>query len=95
MKSPEEEKEVEALRAVATDLSSALKVLKRDIKNEGRAAFGAMKSLAFGEPLKKKRMTSTISKLASLDRRIISKGIKRRADMLKGDKPSWLFKEKA
>ena len=36
-------------------------------------------------------MTSTVSKLVSLDRRSISKGIKRRADVLKGDEPSWLF----
>jgi len=47
VKSPEEEKEVEVLRVVASDLSSAIKVLKRNNKNEGRAAFNTMKSLAF------------------------------------------------
>ena len=50
----QEEKEVEALTAVATDRSSAIKILKRDNKIEGRAAFGAMKSLAFGETVKRK-----------------------------------------
>ena len=91
VKSPEEEKEVEALRAVATDLSGAIKVLKHDKKKESQAAFGAMKSLAFGETVKKKRLTSSVSKLVSLNRRSISKGIKRRAEVLKGDEPSWLF----
>lgn len=46
VKSPEEEKEVEALKAMATDLSGAIEVLKHDKKKESQAAFGAMKSLA-------------------------------------------------
>ena len=90
MKSPEEEKEVEALRAMATDLGGAINVLKHDKKKENQAAFGAMKSLAFGETVKK-TLTSSVSKLVSLNRRSISKGIKRRAEVLKGDEPSWLF----
>ena len=91
IKSPEEEKEMEALRAITTDLSSGIKHLKRNNKNEGRAAFGAMKSLAFGETVKEKRLTSTVSKLVSLDRRSVSRGIKRRFEVLKGDEPSWLL----
>lgn len=91
IKSPEEEKEMEALRAITTDLSNGIKHLKRNNKNEGRAAFGAMKSLAFGETVKEKRLTSTVSKLVSLDRRSVSRGIKRRFEVLKGDEPSWLL----
>lgn len=49
VKSPGEEKEVKGLKAVATDLSSTVKVLKRNHKNEGTAVVGALKSLAFGE----------------------------------------------
>lgn len=79
------------MRAMATDLSGAIKVLKHDKKRESQAAFGAMKSLAFGETVKKKRLTSSVSKPVSLNRRSISKGIKRRAEVLKGDEPSWLF----
>lgn len=84
-------KEVEALRAMATDLSGAIEVLKHDKKKESQAAFGAMKSLAFGETVNKKRLTSSVSKLVSLNRRSISKGIKHRAEVLEGDEPSWLF----
>ena len=91
IKSPEEEKEMEALRAITTDLSSGIKHLKRNNKKEGRAAFEAMKSLAFGETVKEKRLTSTVSKLVSLDRRSVSQGIKRRFEVLKGDEPSWLL----
>ena len=38
VKSPEE-KEMEALRAITSDLTSGIKHLKRNKKNEGRAAF--------------------------------------------------------
>ena len=55
VKSPEEEKKVEALRVMATDLGSAINILKHDKKKENQAAFGAMKSLAFGETVKNKR----------------------------------------
>ncbi|KAL9976804.1 hypothetical protein ACROYT_G014138 [Oculina patagonica] len=91
IKSPEEEKEMEALRAITTDLTSGIKHLKRNKKSEGRAAFGAIKSLAFGETVKEKRLTSTVSKLVSLNRRSVSRGIKRRCEVLKGDEPSWLL----
>lgn len=84
-------KEVEALRAMATDLSGVIEVLKHDKKKESQAAFGAMKLLAFGETVKKKRLTSSVSKPVSLNRRSISKGIKHRAEVLEGDEPSWLF----
>ena len=80
---------MEALRAITTDLTSGIKHLKRNKKSEGRAAFGAIKSLAFGETVKEKRLTSTVSKLVSLDRRSVSRGIKRRCEVLKGDEPSW------
>ena len=89
--SPKEEKEVEALRAMATDLSGAINILKHDKKRGRQAAFGAMKSLAFGETVKKKRLTSSVSKLVSLNRWSISKCIKRTAEVLKGDEPSCLF----
>ena len=92
--SREEEKEMEALKAITSDRTSGIKHLKRNKKNEGRAAFGAIKSLAFGETVKEKKLTSTVSKLASLDRRSVSRGIKRRFEVLKGDEPSWLLTKK-
>lgn len=48
IKSPEEEKEIEALKAITSDPSSGIEHLKRNKKHEGRAAFRAIKSLAFG-----------------------------------------------
>ena len=89
--SPKEEKELEALRAMATDLSGAINVLKHNKKKKSQAPFNAMKSIAFGETVKKKRLTYSVSKLDSLNRRSISKRIKRRAEVQKGNEPSWLF----
>ena len=67
------------------------KAFEAQQENEGRAAFGAMKSLAFGETVKEKRLTSTVSKLVLLDRRSVSQGIKHRFEVLKGEEPSWLL----
>lgn len=75
VKSPEEEKGTEVLRALVSDLSGAIEVLKHEKKKRGsRAAFSAMKSLAFGETVKKKRLVSSVSKLVLLDRRSVSWG---------------------
>ena len=53
--------------------------------------FGAIKSLAFGETVKEKKLTISVSRLVSLDRRSVSRGITHRFDVLKGDEPSWLL----
>ena len=83
VKSPEEEKEMEALRAITSDLTSGIKHLTRNKKNKGCTAFVAIKSLPFGETVKEK--------LVSLDRRSVSQGKKRWFEVLKGDEPSWLL----
>lgn len=53
IKTPEEEKEVVALKALASDLSEGLKAVKKDKSNKGRAALGAAKLLSFGQNVKK------------------------------------------
>jgi len=70
-----------------SDLSGAIEVLQHDKKRGSRAAFSAMKSLEFGETVIKKRLTSSVSKLVSFDRCSVS----RRAEVFRGDEPSWLF----
>ena len=76
MTTPEEQKELTTLRALAADIS------------EGMEA--SFKSLAFGENLKKTRSRKSLSKLVSLDQRSISHGIERRVEILKGEEASWL-----
>jgi len=44
IKTPEEEKEVIALKALAGDLTQGLKAVKNDMSNKGRAALGVAKS---------------------------------------------------
>lgn len=68
IKTPEEEKEVVALKALASDLSQGLKAVKKDKFNSGRAALSVAKSLSFGKNVKKKRSQKTLSKLIALDR---------------------------
>lgn len=50
-----------------------------------------MKSLIFGEIVKKKRFIFLVLKSVFFNRRSISKGIKRRVEVFKGDEFSWLF----
>lgn len=75
-------------------LTSGIKHLKHNKKNEGRTAFEAIISLAFGETVRGKRLTSTVSKLVSLDRHSVSRGINHRFEVLMGDKLSWLLKKR-
>ena len=94
VRTPEEEKEVVALKALASDLSEGLKAVKKDKSNRGRAALAAAKSLSFGQNVKKHRSQKTLSKLIALDRRSIKSGIEKREKILKGEEPSWLATER-
>ncbi|XP_068689864.1 uncharacterized protein [Montipora foliosa] len=94
IRTPEEENEIEALKAVAQDLNEGLSSIKIKKTNSGRAAYTAAKSLAFGEVVKKKRSQKTLSKIFSLDRRSISKSIEKRIKILKGEESCWLAKKR-
>lgn len=65
MRTPEDEKEVMALKAIAQDLSEELSAIKSARSNSRRAAYTAAKPLAFGESMKKKRSKKTVSKLVT------------------------------
>ena len=93
VRTPEEEKEVVELKALASDLSEGLKAVKKDKSNRGRAALAAAKSLSFGQYVKKHRSQKTLSNLIALDRSIKS-GIEKREKILKGEEPSWLAMER-
>jgi len=90
LKTPEEEKEVIALKALPGDLTQGLKDVKNDKSNKGRAVLGAAKSLSFGQNVKKGRSQKTLSKLIAFDRRSIKSGIEKREMILKGEEPTWL-----
>jgi len=90
VKTPEEEKEMVALKALASDLAEGIKAVKNDRSNKGRSALGAAKSLSFGQNVRKSRSQKTLSKLIALDRRSIKSGIEKRERILKGEEPSWL-----
>lgn len=90
IKTPEEERETTALKALATDISEGLKEVKRSRSNEKRAVLNAFKSLAFGQNVKKSTAKKSLSNLVKLNDKSISKAIKRREKIQKGEIPSWL-----
>ncbi|XP_048578932.1 uncharacterized protein LOC125560703 [Nematostella vectensis] len=91
VKTPEEEKESNTLKALASDISEGLKHVKRSGSNEKRAAYKALKSLAFGDNIKKSRAKKSLGKLVGLNEKSISKAIKTREEILKGEGESWLY----
>jgi len=62
VKTPEEQKEMNALRALTSDISEGLKQVKHSGSNEKRAALKAFTSLAFGENIKKTRARKSLGK---------------------------------
>ena len=87
----EEQKELTTLRALASDISAGLQEVKSSGSNEKRAAFKAFKTLAFGEKIKNSRAKRSLRKLVKLDEKSISRAIKRRESILKGDTACWLY----
>ena len=90
IKTPEEQKESTALKALAEDITEGLENIKRSGSNEKRAAFNAFKNLAFGKNVKKSRAKKSLSKLIKLNEKRFGHAIKQREKILKGEIPSWL-----
>ena len=91
IKTPSEEKEINVLKALASDISQGMEEVKRSRSNEKLTAFTAFKSLAFGKNVKKEKAKKSLSKLLNIREKSISKAIERREKVLKGDLPSWLY----
>jgi len=64
--------------------------LMKKRSNEKRATFRAFTSIAFGEIIKKTSRQKSLRKLVNINERSISKAIKMRESILKGDLASWL-----
>ncbi|XP_022801267.1 uncharacterized protein LOC111338965 [Stylophora pistillata] len=91
LKTPEDEKETETLRALASDISEGLSHVKRSGSNEKRTVFKAFKSLAFGEEIKKAKAKKSVGKLVNLGEKSISRAIEHREKILKGEVENWLY----
>lgn len=94
IKTPEEQKETTALRALASDISEGLQHLKKSGSKDNRTAFNAFKSLSFGKNVSKSRARRSLSKLVNVGRSSVGKAIKERAKILSGERKSWLFYER-
>ena len=86
MKTPEEEREVASLGALALAISAGLHKTKRSGSNKKRAAFRAFKS-----NVKKSRAKKSLGSLVNLNDQSISKAIKICKEILKGDKETRLY----
>ena len=91
VKTPEEQKEMNALRALASDISEGLKQVTHSGSNEKRVALKAFTSLAFGENKKKTRAGKSLGKIVDFNAKSISKAIRTLESILKGDTESWLY----
>ena len=83
---PEEEKEVLAMKAMAEDLKEGIDQVKKDNSKTGRVAFAVTKSLTFGKNVKKRRGQRTLAKTLALDRHNVRAGINKREQTLQPQK---------
>ena len=85
VKTPREENETKALKALAEDINEGLQHVKQSGSNENHDAFQAIKSLAFGSNVKKSRAKKCLSKPVNLNRKSIDHAIRHRENILKGE----------
>lgn len=83
---PEEEKEVLAMKAMAEDLKEGIDQVKKDNSQTGRVAFAVTKSLTFGKNVKKRRGQRTLAKTLALDRHNVRAGLNKGEQTLKPQK---------
>lgn len=88
---PEEQKETEKLRALASGISQGLNEVKRSGSSEKWAAFKVFKSLAFGEKVKKAKVKKSVGKLVNIGEKSISRAIQHREKIFKGEVENWLY----
>ena len=79
---PEEEKEVLAMKAMAEDLKEGIDQVKKDNSKTGRVAF----AVTFGKNVKKRRGQRTLAKTLALDRHNVRAGINKREQTLQPQK---------
>ena len=91
MKSPEEE----ALRSLAEDLAEGLSKVKKAKTADERAAYGAVRSLAFGQSVRSRCQQSRVANLVNIKRKRVNEGITKRMKILKGEKASWLLTKRS
>ena len=63
---PEEAKEVTALRALAADISEGVQYLKKSRSNGKRAAYSAFKTVAFGNKASERRAKRSVSRIIDI-----------------------------
>ena len=95
MKSPEEEVETAALRSLAEDLAEGLSKVKKAKTADERAAYGAVRSLAFGQSVRSRCQQSRVANLVNIKRKRVNEGITKRMKILKGEKASWLLTKRS
>ena len=65
--------------------------MKRSGSSEKWAAFKVVKSLAFGEKVKKAKVKKSVGKLVNIGKKSISRAIQDREKIFKGEVENWLY----
>ena len=90
LQSSPDKQDAEAMKSVVADLADGLARVKAAKSSDQRAAYGVVRSLAFGAAVKKNRQQSQVAKLVGIKRQQVSKGIAQREKVLKGDEACWI-----
>ena len=94
VRSPEEEEDAQIAAAAFKDVSTALQTTKRKRSNDARAAVNVGMSLLCGEAVSKARLRTKVAKKLSINRGQVSKGVKHRTRVLRGEKHCWTLTER-
>ena len=86
----EEQQNIEAMECLVEDLAEGLSKVKKAKSTDERAAYNCTRSLAFGSSVKKNKHQTRIAKMMGVKRSQVSKAIKHRERVLKGDEACWL-----
>jgi len=86
----EEQQNIEAMECLVEDLAEGLSKVKKAKSTDERAAYSCTRSLAFGSSVKNNQHQTRIAKMMGIKRSQVSKAIKHRERVLKGDEACWL-----
>ena len=87
-------REVNALKAMAADISEGVVHMKKRGSKDNRAAYTAFKSVAFGENVAKSRAKKSLSKLVNVNAKRMKEALGKRSKILTGERKSWLYTER-
>ena len=94
IRTPDEEKEVSALKAMAADISEGVEHMRKTGSKDNRAAYTSFKSVASGENVAKGRAKKSLSKLVNVNAKRMKGALGEHSKIFTGERKSWLYTER-